>query len=137
MLLFSILRKKISKELMCTKLNLKIWEILCSKVLYKFKEISSEKSQNHKLLFLVQLVTQLCPTLWPHGLQHARLPCPLTIPGACSNPCPSSRWCHPTISPSVVPFSSCVQSFPASGSFPMSQFFISGGHITYLLYYIC
>ena len=61
-------------------------------------------------------------SLWPHGLQHARLPCPLPSPGACSNSCPLSQWCHPTISSSFVPFSSCLQSFPASGSFPMSQF---------------
>ena len=61
------------------------------------------------------------------GLQHTRLPCPLPSPGACTNPCPSSRWCHPTISSSVIPFSSCPQSFPASGSFPMSQLFASGG----------
>jgi len=63
----------------------------------------------------------------PHGLQHARLPCSSPSPGACSNSCPSSRWCHSTISSSVVPFSSCLQSFPASGSFQMSQFFTSGG----------
>ena len=66
-------------------------------------------------------------SLWPHGLQRARLSCPSPIPGACSNSCPSSRWCHPTVSFSVVPFSSCLQSFPASGSFPMSPFFASGG----------
>ena len=66
-------------------------------------------------------------SMQPHGLQHARLPCPSPTPGACSNSCPSSRWCHPTISSSVVPFSSCLQSFPASGSFPMNQFFTSGG----------
>ena len=62
-----------------------------------------------------------------HGLQHARPPCPSPAPGVYPNSCPSSRWCHPTISSSVVPFSSCLQSFPASGSFPMSQFFASGG----------
>ena len=72
-------------------------------------------------------VTQLCLTLQPHGLQHARLPCLSPTPGACSNSCPSSWWCHQTISSSVVPFSSCLQSFSASGSFPMSQFFASGG----------
>ena len=72
-------------------------------------------------------VAQSCLTLGPHGLQHARLPCPLPAPRASSNPCPSSRWCHPTISSSVIPFSSCLQSFPASGSFQMSQFFSSGG----------
>ena len=59
--------------------------------------------------------------------QHTRLLCPSAAPGACSNSCPSSWWCHPTISSSVISFSSCLQSFPASGSFPMSQFFASGG----------
>ena len=66
-------------------------------------------------------------TLWPHGLQHTRPPCSSPTLGACSNSCPSSWWCHPTIWSSVVPFSSCLQSFLASGSFPMSQFFTSGG----------
>ena len=66
-------------------------------------------------------------SLRPHGLQHARLPCPSPTPGAYSNSYPSSRWCYPTISSSVVPFTSCPQSFPASESFPMSQFFTSGG----------
>ena len=66
-------------------------------------------------------------SLQPHGLQHARLPCPSPTPGAYSNSCSLSRWCHPTISFSVVPFSFCLQSFPASGSFPVSQFFTSGG----------
>ena len=75
-------------------------------------------------------VTQSCLTLWPHGPQHARAPCPSPIPGTYSNSCPSSRWCHPTISSSVIPFSSCLQSFPASGSFPVSQFFTSGGQNT-------
>ena len=60
-------------------------------------------------------------SLRPHGLQHARPPCPSSTPRSCSNSCPLSRWCHPTISSSVVPFSSCLQSFPASGSFPMSH----------------
>ena len=66
-------------------------------------------------------------SLWPHGLQHARLPCPTPTLEVYSNSCPSSRWCHPTISSSVVPFSSHLQSFPASGSFQMSQFFTLGG----------
>ena len=61
------------------------------------------------------------------GLQHTRLPCPSLSPRACSNSCPLNRRCHPTFLSSVVPFSSCLQSFPASGSFPMSQFFTSGG----------
>ena len=71
--------------------------------------------------------TVVSDSLQPHGLQHARLPCPSPSPGACSNSCPLSQWCHPVISSSVVPFSASLQSFPASGSFPMSQFFISGG----------
>ena len=66
-------------------------------------------------------------SLRPRGLQHTRPPCPSPTPGACSNSCPLSQWCHPTISSSVVSFSSCLQSFPESGSFPMSQFFASGG----------
>ena len=66
-------------------------------------------------------------SLWPHALQHARLPCPSPTPRIYSNSCPLTQWCHPTISPSVVPFSSRHQSFPASGSFPMSQFFAWGG----------
>ena len=65
-------------------------------------------------------------SLQPHGLQHTRLPCPSLSPRVCSNSCPLSQWCHPFISSSVIPFSSCPQSFPASGSFPMSQFFTSG-----------
>ena len=65
-------------------------------------------------------------SLQPHGLQHTRLPCPSPFPEACSNSFPSSRWCHPTNSSSVVPFSSCPQSFPAAGSFQMSQLFTSG-----------
>ena len=66
-------------------------------------------------------------SLRPHGLQHTRLPCPSPTPRACSNSCPWSQWCHPTISSSVIPFSCCLQSFPASGSFQMSQVFASGG----------
>ena len=66
-------------------------------------------------------------SLQPHELQHARLPCPSLSPGVCTNSCPLNWWCHPTISSSVIPFSSCPQSFPASGSFQMSQLFTSGG----------
>ena len=66
-------------------------------------------------------------SLWPHGLQQARLPCPSPTPGACSNSCPSSWWCQKTISASVVRFSSCLQSFQASGYFQMSQLFTSAG----------
>ena len=66
-------------------------------------------------------------SLRPHGVHYARLPCPSPTPGADSNSCPPSRWCHSTISSSVIPFFSCLQSFPASGSFHMSQVFASGG----------
>ena len=76
------------------------------------------------LLFSHSIISD---SLWPHGLQHARLPCPSPSPGVCSNSCPLSRWCHPTISTSAIPFSSCLPSFPASGSFPMSRLFASGG----------
>ena len=77
-------------------------------------------------VFSVQLLS--CVRLFgPHELQHARPPCPSPTPEVHPNPCPSSQWCHPTISSSVIPFSSCFQSFPASGSFQMSQFFTSGG----------
>ena len=69
-------------------------------------------------------------SLWPHRLQHARLPCPSPTPGVCSNSCLSSQWCHPTLSFSVIPFSSCLQSFSASESLPVSQFFMSGGQST-------
>ena len=79
----------------------------------------------YRIIVQFSSVTQSCPTLQPHGLEHARLPWPSPTPGACSNTCPSSWWCHPIISSSVVPFSSHLQSFTASGYFPMSQFFAS------------
>ena len=66
-------------------------------------------------------------SLWPQRLQKTRLPCPSPTPGVYSNSCPLSWWCHPTIASSVIPFSSCLQPFPASGSFPMSWLFSSGG----------
>ena len=94
---------------------------------------------------LYRKIQTLCPTqvkllvkfsclvvfasLWPHGLQHARAPSPSPTLGVYSNLCPLSQWCHPTISSTVVPFSSCLQPFPASWTFPVSQFFASGGQI--------
>ena len=101
----------------------------------KLEEEEKQASQGRVSVFLVvynlSSVQFSCSfvskSLWPHGLQHARLPCPSPTPGACSNSCPLSQWCHPTILSSVVPFSSCLQFFPASGSFPTSQFFTSGG----------
>ena len=79
---------------------------------------------NFPLLFSLYLMSD---SLWPHELQYARLPCPSLSPGVCSNSCPLSGWCHPTISSSVTPLSSCPQSFPASGSFPVGQLFASDG----------
>ena len=78
------------------------------------------------LVLFLSCCSVMSASLRPPGLQHTRLPCPSLSPGVCSNSCPLSRWCHPTISSSVVPFSSCPQSFPASGFFPMSQVFSSG-----------
>ena len=85
--------------------------------------------------FNIQKLVQFGPSVvsdsvWPHGLQHAKLPCPSPITRACSNSFPLGQWFHPTISSSVVPFSSCLQSFPAWRSFPMSQLFASGGQST-------
>ena len=76
--------------------------------------------------FFISSVAQSCPTLQPHGLQHARLLCPSPTPGVYSNSWPLSWWCHLTISSSVVPFSCYLQSFPVYGSFQVSQFFASG-----------
>ena len=84
---------------------------------------NSFRFQIYLLMFSHSVVSDSLP---PHRLQHARLPCPSSSPGACTNSCPLSWWCHPTIWFSVVPFSSCLQSFPASGSFLMSQFFATG-----------
>ena len=74
--------------------------------------------RNTKVQFSRWVITN---SLQPHGLQYSRHPCPIPTPGACSNSCPLSQWCHPTISSSVIPFSSCLQSFLASGSFPMKR----------------
>ena len=93
---------------------------------------SFQEYQNHLECFIIKKLvlfsySVMSNSLQPHGLQHTWLPCPSPTPGACSNSCPSTQWCHPTISSSVVPFSSCLQSFPALESFPVSQFFTSGG----------
>ena len=85
--------------------------------------VLSEPQAAHQLF----ICSVLSDSLRPHGLQHARPPCPSPTPGVCSNSCPLSWWCHPTISSSVIPFSSHLQSFPASGSFPMSWLFTWGG----------
>ena len=84
-----------------------------------------DKKQSRRFLLLFSH-SVMSGSLWPQGLQHARPPCLSPTPRAYSNSYPLSRWCHPTISTFVVPFSSCLQSFPASGSFPVSQFFTLG-----------
>ena len=87
-------------------------------------KVISKSVQFSSVQFSLSVVSN---SLWPHELQHARPPCPSPTPRVHPNPCPSSWWCHPIISSSVVPFSSCPQSFLASGSFQMSQLFASGG----------
>ena len=87
---------------------------------YRFQSIRSDQISN----------SVMSDSLWPHELQHARPPCPSPTPGIHSNSRPSSWWCHPAVSSSVVPFSSCPQSLPASESFPMSQLFACGGQST-------
>ena len=90
--------------------------------------IDQEEQENSRICCRnLSSVTHSCLTLWPHELQHTRPPCPSPTPGVHPNPCPLSWWCHSTISSSIIPFSSYLQSFPASGSFQMSQFFTSGG----------
>ena len=98
-----------------------IW-IMTDKTKQKIKSLLFWKTNTVYSVQFSRLVVS--DSLWPHGLQHT---CPSPTPRACSNSCPSSQWCHSTISSLVIPFSSCLQSFPASGSFPMSQFFASGG----------
>ena len=92
-----------------------------------FKANDTSRHFYHSVQFSCSVVSD---SLRPHGLQRARLPCPSPTSRAYSNSCPSSWWCHPTISFSVIPFPSCLQSFPALGSFTMSQFFASGGQST-------
>ena len=104
-----------------------IWRTKC---FYKgFPVICSNALVGIKLHMLYIVVVQLIMSdyFWFHGRQHTGLPCPSPSPGVCSNSSPLSQWCHPAISSYVLPFSSCLQSFPASGSFPMRQFFASGG----------
>ena len=96
-------------------------------IVYLFR-LPSGKQTSELLTCSVQFsCSVMSDSLRPHGLHHARPPCLSPTPGACSNSCPSNHRCHPTISSSVIPFSSCLQSFPASGSFPVNQFFASGG----------
>ena len=92
-------------------------KILCVHTIFKAHQFNSVQFSS----------SVMSDSLWPHGPQHARPPCPSPTPGIYPNSCPSSQWCHPAISSSVVPFSSCPQLLPESGSFPMSQLFARGG----------
>ena len=108
------------------------WAAICgvaqSRIqLTRLNSSSSSPQSSHFISFQFSSVSQSCLSLWSHGLQHTRPPCPSPTPGAGSNSCPSSQWCHSTISSSVIPFSARLQSFPASGSLQMNQFFASGG----------
>ena len=102
--------------------TIKAEELISSKIL--MKSTICLKFQGYIVQFSRSVVSD---SLQPHEPLHTRPPCPSPTPGVHPKPCPSSRWCHPTTSSSVIPYSSCPQSFPASGSFPMSQIFASGG----------
>ena len=108
--------------LLCTHAH--PWGFLCVQISFSVGQIEGVALQYKNSLQFSRSVES--DSLRPHGLQHARPPCPSPTPRACSNSCPWSQWCHPTISSSAAPFS-CLQSFPASGSFPVSQLFSSGG----------
>ena len=133
----------------CSRLSLLFWESLiiinnsywvlimrkgwawCSQCIISLWVIVHMFEEDSIITFIfssVQLLSRVCLRL--HEPQHTRPPCSSPTPGVHPNPCPLSRWCHPTISSSVIPFSSCPQSFPASGYFPMSQLFTSGGQST-------
>ena len=122
----------------CQKLNEWAWNQILSQSSLEKTAVSWETLTHTQPSYLQILSSQkfssvqfihsvMSDSLQPHGLQHVRLPCPSPTPRADSNSCPLSWWCHPTILSSVIPFSSCLQSFSASRSFPMNQFFTSGG----------
>ena len=94
---------------------------------YTFQILARPQTHNSQFISVQFSHSVMSDSLRPHELQHARPPCPSPTPGVYPNPCPSSWWCHPAISSSVIPSSSCPQSLPASGTFPMSQLFTSGG----------
>ena len=103
------------------------WPFLLNQTFERQRKREEEKKFEVLGLLLLFSCWVVYDSLWPHRLQQARLPCPSLSPGVCSNPCRMSQWCHSTISSSCLLFSACLQSFPASGSFPMSQLFASGG----------
>ena len=111
----------IHQELYWTMYSLTEWTFWQTQYINQWVYVFSSVQFSHSVV---------SDTLRPHGPQHARPPCPSPTPGVHSNSCPSSRWCHPAISSSIVPFSSCPQSLPASESFPMNQLFTWGGQST-------
>ena len=121
----SLEHTKIFHSCACThaQSSLSLCNPMGCRTLYTFLGFHEKKKSKYLLLFSSSVVSD---SLQPHGLQHARLPCPSPYPGAWSNWCPLCWWCHPTISSSVVPFSFCLQFFPASGSFPVNWLFPSG-----------
>ena len=137
LLLCSMCYFEFHRSIRWLKFQLTLWQ-LCSGRQEVRKQLQSGLSSIVWEAPISQRATNSCITwvdccqavsdsLQPHGLQHARLPYSSLSRGVCSKSCPSSQWCHPTISSSVIPFSSCLQSSPASGSLPMTQLFISGG----------
>ena len=104
-----------------------VWFIVSTEI-FTEKNLNSSHNNFQMSIFIHHFnCSVMSDCLQPHGLQHTRLPCLSLTPRACSNSSPSSQWCHTNISSSVIPFSSCLQSFLALGSFPVSQFFLSGG----------
>ena len=114
---------------MATHSSILAWEIPWTEEPGRLQFMGSKRIK-HNPVTQFSSVAQSCLTLWPHGLQHASLLCPSPTPGVDSNSYPLNWWCHPTISSSIVPFSSHLQTFPASGSFPVSQLFAWGGQST-------
>ena len=114
----------------CKKLSLCLYHFTFLSVIKERSSFSTSLPEFGVIAFLFSVQfshSVVSNSLWPHESQHARPPCPLPTPRVYSNSCPSSQWWHPAISSSVIPFSSCPQSLPASGSFPMSQLFAWGG----------
>ena len=111
--------------------HISIWLIKAKSFLFPremiYQYTANQENHTNPIFLLLFSHSVMSNSLGPHGLEHARLPCPSSTPRAWSNSRPLSWWCHPTISSSAVPFSSCLQSFPASGSFLMSWLFVSGG----------
>ena len=114
-----------SLDYLCNQFIPEMYTSTWSRSLHMTHQTSDFRNKFHDSV-QIRSDTQSCLTLQPHEPQHTRPPCPLPTPGVHPNPCPLSWWCHPTIPSSVVPFFSCLQSFPALGSFPMSQFFTLG-----------